>query len=387
MKTPDIAMEMYEQAKAWAAPMVTGLTIGASVMGGVLAQSAEAANPAGGALGPQVAGTGGGAPAPETQPTVPLENVSQLPGFRLHIGKHEIGILSQATVTITERTVVDGNPSLEWFEECSGDKLSDGGGYGILTAAGCVNPADTPANLFVNLNKSGGVDSTDTLGNGISVEDAIVDPGSSAAARDASPIAIVDGMTLDTPSSTAALSTRAPGASDEKARDTRQRPLKNIPSIPLSALQPYRQPIAGELVALSGLAEPGGKPVSELGRFIGAYSASAADGLGIQGNVEIVGINPPSDSLDACAEASVGSAVETPAGSVLGVVSGSIGNGESSGPDGGASSSPAEDGELMQTVQTSLGVQLVGRYSTLCVVSTMPGSTPPPPAQAASFGK
>lgn len=363
----------YEQAKAWATPLVTGITIGASVLGGVLAETASAANPPGGAEGPQA--------------TAPLENVGQLPGFRSHISRHESGILSQATVTITERTVVDGTPSLEWFEECTGDKVSAGGGSGILTAGSCVNPADTPANLFTSLNKSGGADPADSLGNGLSVEDAIVDPGSPSKARDASPIAVVDGMTLDTASGTAALSVRTAGSADEQTRDTRQRPLKNIPSIPVSAPQPYKQPIPGELVALSGLAAPGGKPVSELGRFIGTYSMSAADGLGIDGDVEIVGINPPSNSLDACSEASVGGAVETPAGGVLGVVLGSIGNGEDFEVDGGSASSPAQDGELMQTVQASLGVQLVGRYSTLCVVSTMPGSTAPAPAQAAALSR
>jgi hypothetical protein len=360
MRPPEFAVRIYEEVKGATALAAGGVTLAASVSG--LLPSPAAAAPGQPGIGglPKIINGGG-----ESVPGYgsPLEDVSQLPGFRLHTTKQQSNTLKNATVTVMERTVVDGLPS-DWMAICEGTTVSLAGqvpGADVLTSGNdtCVGGGiSSNPSLYQGLNVTGGVNPDSSPASGVTeyaVEGALSSSGNSPT--------LVDGITIDEATGSALLHTTTYGAEVQAAKL----------AIPVSALAPYRKPVAGEPVVLGSVKAPTGGRFSPLGRLVGTDTISTSDGLGFDGKVDIIGTKALSGKQDVCADTSEGAGVAGPDGKIVGEVAADI-----SGNDA-----------LLGEIQQALGVQLIGRYDDLCIVLPAPSriAAPKSLAIAASLKK
>jgi len=277
-------------------------------------KNAEAAAPVRGGVAPAMLGS-------HKQPT---RNPNQLPG-RSEASPEVQQRLAQATVKIDVNQ--DGVIS-EW---CSGVKININGTTYIQTAAHCFSQLTGSYDGHFSVQGAEAMNYNQAAGK---LEYTIIDPSADPTVRDANPVALVTGISVDTNDSDIALLqvepvapvniAPAPDGTDPEeggpAYDGRS--YNQIPAIDVLTKTggTFPAPTPGDKIAEYGIPQTNNNNgVAAVGEYLGTILSYASDGTPYE--LYLVGINALNESQDECEFGASGSGALTEQGYLMGPLS------------------------------------------------------------------
>jgi hypothetical protein len=316
-----------------------------------------------------------------------LRDPHELPGLRTHLGQETLNKIKNSTIEVGYRP--KANPSFaesggNWQPNCTGVKVSLPGQKDpfIMTAAHCFgNITGAYYGVFKDThNPKNRAENFTALS---PVDFAILDPDEiDLNQRMSQPVAIIDGISIDTDNKDVALLHPVPQLKSPIDSITSQgiRNFADIPAIPLSVAE--KAPVQGTPVALYGEPQAGNfEPIAGTGVYLGRvwYDTPKSPGSGsdstVRRQLDLVGINPPTPDKDNCNYGTSGSMALLPNGKLLGNLTLRTSHGY--GADKRMQPPDSQDFDSFVRPQWELALNVkFDSFDTICGYTVMDASTP-----------